>query len=117
MNSEEIRQYCISKNGVEESMPFGIETLVFKVGGKMYLLLALDVSPVQFNVKCKPDVAIDLREKYKYVLPGYHMNKSHWNTIIVNDEADTKLLKEWIDESYDLVFKSLSIKVRKRLAQ
>jgi len=116
MNIEELRDYCISKKGVEETMPFGPETLVFKVIGKVFLLTGLDGKPLQFNVKCDPEKVIELREQYACVLPGYHMNKKHWNTIIVDGSVDRKLLHDWIDHSYDLVVKGLSKAEQKRLA-
>lgn len=105
MNIEEIREYCIRKQGTEESFPFGPDTLVFKVSGKIYLLMGLDAQPARFNVKCDPEKAIDLRETYNCVVPGYHMNKKHWNTVIVDGSVSAKLLKEWIDDSYNLVKK------------
>ncbi|MBX3242045.1 MAG: MmcQ/YjbR family DNA-binding protein [Chitinophagaceae bacterium] len=105
MNIEEIREYCIRKQGTEESFPFGPDTLVFKVSGKIYLLMGLDAQPARFNVKCDPEKAIDLRETYNCVVPGYHMNKKHWNTVIADGSVSAKLLKEWIDDSYNLVKK------------
>ncbi len=105
MNVEQIREYCILKEDVEESLPFGPDTLVFKVEGKIFLLLPLDAEQPQFNVKCDPDKAEELRAEYTCVLPGYHMNKKHWNTIIVDGSASSAILKEWIDDSYDLVKK------------
>jgi predicted DNA-binding protein (MmcQ/YjbR family) len=103
MNIEMLREYCLSKPGAEETLPFGPDTLVFKVNGKMFLLTGLDADPLQFNVKCDPDKAAELREEYSCVLPGYHMNKKHWNTIVVDGSVSTKQLKGWIDDSYDLV--------------
>ena len=103
MNAEEIREYCLSKKGVEESFPFGNETLVFKVGNKIFLLTSLDSENFRFNVKCDPEKAIELREEFACVLPGYHMNKKHWNTVVVDGSVSTKQLKQWIDHSYDLV--------------
>jgi predicted DNA-binding protein (MmcQ/YjbR family) len=103
MNIEEIREYCIGKLDVEESLPFGPNTLVFKVNNKIFLLLSLDKEPIQFNVKCDPEWAIELRETYAFVKPGYHMNKMHWNTIVIDHSANKKLLHAWIDHSYDLV--------------
>jgi len=103
MNVESIREYALSKPDVEEGLPFGPETLVFKVAGKIFLLMSLDSDPLQFNVKCDPDKAIELRDQYPAVLPGYHMNKKHWNTIIVDGILTTKQLKEMIDHSYSLV--------------
>ncbi|HTN06248.1 MmcQ/YjbR family DNA-binding protein [Agriterribacter sp.] len=105
MNVEQIREYCLLKEGAEESLPFGPDTIVFKTDGKIFLLLSLDTGHSQFNVKCDPDKAEELRAEYTCVLPGYHMNKKHWNTIIVNGSASSTLLKEWIDDSYALVKK------------
>jgi predicted DNA-binding protein (MmcQ/YjbR family) len=103
MNIESLREYCLSKAGVEETLPFGPDTLVFKVNGKMFLLTGLDEEQLSFNVKCDPAKAIELREEFGCVQPGYHMNKKHWNTIIVDGSVPTKQLKEWIDDSYELV--------------
>ncbi len=103
MNIEEIRNYVLQKNEVEEGFPFGEETLVFKTGGKIFLLIGLDSEELSFNVKCDPDKAIELREEYPdNVLPGYHMNKKHWNTIVAHGLKNT-FLKEMIDHSYELV--------------
>jgi predicted DNA-binding protein (MmcQ/YjbR family) len=104
MNIETIREYILQKPSVTEGFPFGEDTLVFKVNEKIFLLAALDSSPLQFNVKCDPDKAIELRDEYpESVLPGYHMNKKHWNTIIVDGRLSAKQLKEMIDDSYALV--------------
>lgn len=105
MNIEELREYCIAKEGAEEGFPFGGDTLVFKVKGKIFLLVGLEGQPLQFNVKCDPAKALELRENYPCVLPGYHMNKKHWNTIVVDGTVSNKLLTEWIDDSYRLVSK------------
>ncbi|MBL7884105.1 MAG: MmcQ/YjbR family DNA-binding protein [Bacteroidia bacterium] len=110
MNIEELRDYCISKKGVEETMPFGPNTLVFKVMGKAFLLTGLDELSLQFNVKCNPEYAIELREKYSCVIPGYHMNKKHWNTILVDGSVPEILLYEWINHSYNLVVEGLTKK-------
>lgn len=103
MNIESLHDYCLCKPDAEESFPFGESTLVFKVNGKIFLLVGLDNDPLQFNVKCDPDKALELRENYSCVIPGYHMNKKHWNTVIIDGSAGNKLLKEWIDDSYKLV--------------
>ena len=105
MNIEAIRDYCLEKADVEETLPFGPDTLVYKVNGKIFLLMGMDSDPLSFNVKCNPDRALELRELYDCVQPGYHMNKKHWNTILVNGSVPFKLLKEWIDHSYELVAK------------
>ena len=103
MNIESLREYCLSKPGAEETLPFGPDTLVFKIGGKAFLLTSLDNPELRFNVKCDPDKAVELREEFSCVLPGYHMNKKHWNTIVVDGSVSSKQLREWIDWSYDLV--------------
>lgn len=103
MDIESIREYCLSKPRVEEALPFGPDVIVFKVAGKIFLLLPLDAEPLSFNVKCDPDLAEELREQYPAVQPGYHMNKKHWNTVLVDGSVPVKLLKEWIDHSYTLV--------------
>src|SRR5262249_8220544 len=106
--------YCLSKRGAEETLPFGPNTLVYKVNGKAFLLTGLDEEQLSFNVKCDPDLAIELREQYACVLPGYHMNKKHWNTIMVDGSVPVKKLKEWIDHSYDLVKKKPAPKKKSR---
>lgn len=110
MNIETLREYCLSKTGVEETVPFGPDTLVYKVDGKIFLLTGLDEERLSFNVKCDPELAIELREHYSCVLPGYHMNKKHWNTIVVDGSVSAKQIREWIDHSYDLVMKSVKQK-------
>ena len=107
MNIETIRDYCIAKPGVTESFPFGGDALVFKVGGKMFALLATESQPTTINLKCDPERAVQLREEHPAVAPGYHMNKTHWNTITINGSVRTTELQEWIDHSYELVRKSL----------
>lgn len=107
MNIETVREYCLLKPNVEETLPFGPDVIVFKVSGKMFLLLPLNSEQLQFNVKCSPDLAIELREQYECVIPGYHMNKQHWNTIIIDGTVSSKIIKEWIDLSYDLIVASL----------
>lgn len=104
MNIESVREYALGKPSVTEGFPFGDSVIVYKVNGKMFLLLPLDTQPLQFNVKCNPDKAIELREEYpEAVLPGYHMNKKHWNTIIVNGDLSNRQLLQMIDDSYELV--------------
>lgn len=116
MNIETLQEYCLSKKAVEETLPFGPDVLVYKVAGKVFLLCPLDSEQFQFNVKCDPDLAIELRDQYTSVLPGYHMNKKHWNTIIGDGSVPDKILKQWIDHSYQLVFDSLSRKEKERLS-
>jgi len=103
MDIEQLWQYCKSKPDSEECFPFGPETLVFKVKGKIFFLASLEKNPPQFNVKCDPEKAIELREKFAAVLPGYHMNKKLWNTVIVDGSITAHRLQEFIDDSYQLV--------------
>lgn len=115
MNLEELRNYCISKKGVEETMPFGPDTLVYKVMGKVFLLTGLEYNPVQFNIKCDPEKVIELREHYSCVIPAYHMNKKHWVTVIEDGSASSKLLEEWINNSYNLVVAELTRKDKEKM--
>jgi Uncharacterized protein conserved in bacteria len=110
MNIEEFREYCLTLKGVTEEFPFGGDVLVYKVMGKMFALTVLKTD-FTINLKCDPELAIELREEFSAVIPGYHMNKKHWNTIICN-EVSSKQLKEWIDHSYFLVLDSLPKKVK-----
>lgn len=111
MDIEKIRNYCLRKTHVTESFPFNEETLVFKVMNKMFCLLSL-TPPHSINLKCDPEFAIELREKYDAVQPGYHMNKQHWNTIDLDGSISNKEITHWIDHSYELVVKSLPKKER-----
>lgn len=115
INIEQLREYCLQKKGVEECFPFDEETLVFKVMGKAFLLVGIESKPVEFNVKCDPEHAVTLREKYDYVKPGYHMNKKHWNTVVCEKSASSKLIHNWIDHSYDLVVTGLTKKQKETL--
>ncbi len=114
MNIEEFREYCLSKKEVTEGFPFGEDTLVFKVKNKMFALTGLK-GPFRVNLKCDPEKAIDLRERYHFVIPGYHMNKQQWNTIVMDDCLDDKLIIEWIDDSYRLVVEKMSKKDKEGL--
>ena len=117
MNIEELREFCISKKGVEECFPFDSETLVFKVMGKAFLLSGIESKPVSFNVKCDPQKAIELRELYDAVRPGFHMNKKHWNTIIVDGSTTQSQIQHWINDSYDLVVDGLTKVQKKKLGK
>jgi len=107
MDIESLRMYCLAKKAAKEEFPFGDSTIVFKVKGKMFLAVGLDRKPLQFNVKSDPEKITELRERYDAVKPGYHMNKNHWNTVVVDGSIPEKLLREMIDESYLLIIKSL----------
>jgi len=116
MNIEEFRTYCLSKNGVKEGFPFDEKTLVFKVLGKMFALTGLERQPSAVNLKCDPEKAIELREEYdEIILPGYHMSKKHWNTIIFDPRLPKEKLLELIDHSYNLVVEKLPKKLRETL--
>jgi predicted DNA-binding protein (MmcQ/YjbR family) len=108
MTLRQIKTYCLSKPGVEEDFPFDLTTMVFKVGGKMFALTDINDEPLRISLKCEPMYAIILRQDYTAIIPGYHLNKQHWNTIILDGSIPAKLTKELIDLSYDLVFKSLT---------
>ena len=110
MNAESIREYCLHKKHVTEGFPFGNETLVFKVKGKVFLLLTLNEALLRFNAKCDPVHAIELRENYESIQPGYHMNKKLWNTVTIDSSIPVKLIRELIDDSYILVVQSLAKK-------
>lgn len=114
MNVEELREYCIAKSGVTECMPFDDSTLVFKLENKIFALISLESTDLSINLKCEPDLAIDLRNRFKGVLPGYHMNKKHWNTIKINEINNDKLVKQWIDNSYNLILQSLPKKLKEK---
>ena len=116
MDIEAIRAYCLSRKGTDEGFPFGDTTLVIKVGGKIFILINLDGDP-SMNLKCDPDRAIELREENPAIIPGYHMNKKHWNTVILDGSLPKKLIFEMIDHSYDLVLQSLSTKLRLEIEQ
>ena len=102
MNIEILREYCISKENAEECFPFGDDTLVFKINGKIFALVNLD-GDLSIALKCKPDLAVELRENYPAVRPGYHLNKKHWNTISVDGSVPDREIYKWIDLSYSLV--------------
>ena len=113
MNIEEFRDYCLLKNHVTESFPFDEETLVFKVAGKMFTLAGLEHHPATASLKCNPEKALELREEYDEITPGYHMSKIHWNTVIIDGNLPHKLIRKLIDDSYNLVVKGLTKKQQK----
>ena len=115
MHIEAFREFCLSKKGTEETFPFGDTTLVFKVMGKAFALTGLDNEKFEVNLKCDPDYAIELREQYADVRPGFHMNKKHWNTVHFEGELSDQLLIELTNHSYDLVVKGLRKKDREFL--
>lgn len=114
MDIESFRSYCIQKPGVTEDFPFDQETLVFKVGGKIFALCHVDDFRT-INLKCDPERAVELRELYNGIIPGYHMSKKHWNTVNNDGSVPHSLMVELIDHSYDLVFSGLPKKEREKL--
>lgn len=112
-----IRDYCLSKNGAFEDFPFGVGICVFKVCGKMFALLPEDTNPPRFSLKCEPELAVMLRAKYGAVIPGYHLNKRHWNTITADKSIPEKEILKMIDHSYDLVVKGLKKADREKLSR
>ena len=114
MDIEKLRNYCLKKKGVTEEFPFGEDTLVFKVMGKMFCLTGMN-PPFYCNLKCDPEVAIELREKYEGVTPGYHMNKKHWNSVYFDTNIPDNEILEWVDQSYNLVVESLPKKIKDEL--
>ena len=114
MNIEELREYCLGLEHTTEDMPFDDETLVFKVGGKMFCFTSL-VGELVMNLKCDPDEAIEMRETFPAVLPGYHMNKKYWNTVRIDGSISDSMLKVWIRKSYLLVVAGLPRKEKARL--
>jgi len=107
MDLESFREYCLCKPEATEGTPFGPDVLVFKVGGKIFALASLDDVPARANLKCDPDLALELRDRYEQVTPGYHMNKKHWNTVEIESGIPDIELRKMIDHSYDLVVSSL----------
>lgn len=115
MNIESICQYCLSKKGAIQDFPFDEETLVFKIGSKMFALIPLEKIPLQINLKCDPEKAIELREQYENVLPGWHMSKKYWNTVILDGNIRWDELRDWIDHSYIEVVKKLPKSAKDKL--
>jgi len=114
MNLEIFRNYCLQKTGVSEEFPFDRDTLVFKVMGKIFALTDV-VLFESVNLKCDPEKAVELRERYSCVLPGYHMNKRHWNTVVLDGSVPDSLIFSWLDDSYNLVVENLPKRSRKAL--
>ena len=108
MNAEALREHCLSFTGAAETFPFGPETSVFKVSGRMFALSRLDQVPLRVSIKCEPGLAEQLRKTYAAVLPGYHLNKRHWNTVVIDGSLTDQMIKDLIEDSYDLVVSSLS---------
>jgi predicted DNA-binding protein (MmcQ/YjbR family) len=107
MDLGQFREYCLNKPGATEDTPFGPDTLVFRIGGKIFAITSLDEVPARANLKCDPDLALELRDRYEQIRPGYHMNKKHWNTVEIEAGIPDGEIRKMIDHSYDLVAKKL----------
>jgi len=117
MEYDTLRKYMLSRPGALEDYPFNFETLVFKVLDKIFALIWLEEDPLQMNLKCDPDEAIILRQEYKSIKPGYHMNKKHWNTIVLDGTVPDEVIYEMVDNSYLLVVKGMKKADRERLGR
>jgi predicted DNA-binding protein (MmcQ/YjbR family) len=115
MDAGALRSWCLEQAGAGEEFPFGPEHSVFKVAGKMFALSALERTPLQVSVKCEPDLALQLRASYPAIRPGYHLNKRHWNTVTLDGSLPDQLVRDLIEDSYDLVVSALPARVRDRL--
>lgn len=115
MSIDDLRTHCLAKPGVTESFPFDTVTLVFKVGNKMFALADIEKQPLEIALKCDPEKAVQLRDEFDAVQPGFHLNKTHWNTVTADSRLRDSQLREWIDDSYGLVFKGLTKAVREGL--
>jgi predicted DNA-binding protein (MmcQ/YjbR family) len=114
---DQLRQYLLAQDGATEEFPFGPTAMVFKVMGKMFASISIEKDPLQMNLKCNPELALHLREKYAAILPGYHMNKKHWNTLVLDGSLTKEDILAFIDDSYKLVVKNLTKAQREQLGQ
>jgi predicted DNA-binding protein (MmcQ/YjbR family) len=117
MTFAKIKKNCLSKKGASEDFPFDNETLVIKAGPKIFALMNIKSKPLSVNLKCEPFLAMELRDRYKAVVPGYHMNKVHWNTVTVDGSIPDKEIMLMVDHSYDLVYKSLPVKEKEKIGK
>jgi predicted DNA-binding protein (MmcQ/YjbR family) len=115
VDANELRAWCAGQNGAVEEFPFGPETSVFKVAGKIFALSALDREPLRVSVKCEPDLAVALRASYPAIRAGYHLDKRHWNTVTVDGSMSDQLVRDMVEDSYDLVVSALPKRVREQL--
>jgi predicted DNA-binding protein (MmcQ/YjbR family) len=115
MDASDLRTWCLQHPGATEDFPFGPATSVFRVAGKMFALSALDRTPLEVSVKCEPELAVGLRESYPAIRPGYHLNKRHWNTITLDGGLADQLVRDLIEDSYDLVVSALPRRTREQL--
>jgi predicted DNA-binding protein (MmcQ/YjbR family) len=117
MDAEALRSWCLAQPGAIEDFPFGPETSVFKVGGKLFALSALERTPLEVSVKCEPDLAVALRDSYAAIRPGYHLNKRHWNTVTLDGSLEDRMVRDLVEDSYDLVVEGLPKRVREQLGR
>jgi predicted DNA-binding protein (MmcQ/YjbR family) len=115
MNPRELRRWCLAQSGAVEDFPFGPNTSVFRVAGKMFALSALEHPPLEVSVKCEPELAVQLRNTYAAIRPGYHLNKRHWNTVTLDGSLPDQLVRDLIEDSYDLVVSALPKRTREQL--
>lgn len=115
MRPAELRDLCLARSGAIEDFPFGSEVSVFKVGGKMFALSMLNRTPLEVSLKCEPELALQLRDTYAAIRPGYHLNKRHWNTLTIDGSLSEQFLREQIEDSYDLVVSALPKRTREAL--
>jgi predicted DNA-binding protein (MmcQ/YjbR family) len=115
MHASELRTWCLRQPGAIEDFPFGPETSVFKVAGKVFALSALERTPLEVSVKCEPELAVGLRDSYRAIRPGYHLNKRHWNTLTLDGSLTDQLVRDLIEDSYDLIVSALPRRVREQL--
>jgi predicted DNA-binding protein (MmcQ/YjbR family) len=116
MDAADLRRCCLAHTGAVEEFPFGPGTSVFKVAGKIFALSALDGSPLEVSVKCEPELAVELRGTYAAIRPGYHLNKRHWNTVTLDGSLPAELIRDLVEDSYDLVVSALPKHTRQKLA-
>jgi len=115
VDATELRGWCLARPGAIEDFPFGPEHSVFKVGGKMFAISALERAPLEVSVKCEPDLAVELRNSYAAIRPGYHLNKRHWNTITLDGSLPDQLVRDLVEDSYDLIVSALPKRVQRAL--
>jgi predicted DNA-binding protein (MmcQ/YjbR family) len=115
MNLEALRAHCLAKPGASAGHPFGPGVLVMKVGGKIFAIVGADEEPLTVSLKCEPEIAVVLRASHRAVRPGYHLNKRHWNTVTLDGSVEDDRIREWVDDSYDLVVDGLPRRVREDL--
>jgi predicted DNA-binding protein (MmcQ/YjbR family) len=115
VDAVELRRWCLAQRGASEDFPFGANVSVFKVAGKMFALSILERTPLEVSAKCEPDLAVQLRDSYSAIRPGYHLNKRHWNTITLDGSLSDQLVRDLIEDSYDLVVSALPKRTREQL--